>query len=96
MSKDAPVEQEKILKNNLVTKIFRFFIFFHFSVHKIKLRYLLYVGTPSPFNNVAYGLLLATCLNPSSRLFRAAVELVFLKDNFTAFSKYILKANFCC
>ena len=51
---------------------------------------------PSPFDNVPWVLSLATCLNPSSRRFKAIVEVGFLKDNFKAFSKFNLNANCYC
>ena len=47
-----------------------------------------------PFNNIS--LRFVTWLNPSSRLFRAVVELGFLKDIFKAFSKSTITINCYC
>ena len=92
MFKGAPVEQEK--KNNLLQK-FVVFILIHICAHKIKLR-ISVLQPPSPINNVPWGLSLATCLNPSSRRFKAVVEPDFLKDNFNAFSDFTFNDNCYC
>ena len=66
--RELPWSKKK--KKKVLTKICRIFILFHISACKIKLRIPVICCNP-PFNNVPSGLSLASCLNASSRLFKA-------------------------